>query len=76
MGVDAGGYLPSFMSMIHGKVHKSQWAKTLHLPKGSCVVFDRGFTDYQWYESLMNNGIFFVTRLKSNALVKYFKKIR
>lgn len=74
MGVDAGGYLPSFMSMTHGKVHESQWAKTLHLPKGSCVVFDRGFNDYKWYESLMNNGIFFVTRLKSNALIKYFKK--
>ncbi|OKY74181.1 MAG: IS4 family transposase [Desulfobulbaceae bacterium DB1] len=73
VGLDADGYLPSFMTMTDGKGHEVQWAKALNLPKGSCVVFDRGFTDYTWYESLMSNGIFFVTRLKSNALVQYFK---
>jgi hypothetical protein len=74
LGLDTDGYLPSFMDMTDGKVHEVQWARALNLPKGSCVVFDRGFTDYSWYESLTDNGIFFVTRLKSNALVQYFKK--
>ncbi len=74
VGLDADGYLPTFMSMTDGKGHEIQWAKALNLPKGSCVVFDRGFTDYSWYESLMNNEVFFVTRLRGNALVKYFKK--
>ena len=74
MGLDADGYLPTFMDMTDGKVHEINWAKTLKLPKGSFAVFDRGFTDYGWYSSLMTNGIFFVTRLKSNADVEYLLK--
>ena len=38
------------------------------------TVFDRGFTDYEWWQELITNGILFVTRLKENALVEYFKK--
>ena len=64
MGLDASAYLPTFMDMTDGKVHEINWAKTLKLPKGSFICFDRGFTDYGWYSSLMQNGIFFVTRLK------------
>jgi len=75
MGIDADGYLPTFMDMTDGKVHEVNWAKeTLKLPKGSFAVFDRGFTDYGWYSSLMTDGIFFVTRLKSNADVEYLLK--
>ncbi len=75
MGIDADGYLPTFMDMTDGKVHEVTWAKeTLKLPKGSFAVFDRGFTDYKWYSSLMTDGIFFVTRLKSNADVEYLLK--
>ena len=76
VGLDVDGYLPAFVTVTDGKTHESQWAKTLKLPKGSLVVFDRGFTDYQWYQALMGSGIFFVTRLKSNALVSYFEKRR
>lgn len=75
MGIDADGYLPTFMDMTDGKIHEVNWAKeTLKLPKGSFAVFDRGFTDYDWYSSLMTDGIFFVTRLKSNADVEYLLK--
>ena len=75
MGIDADGYLPTFMDMTDGKVHEINWAKEiLNLPKGSFAVFDRGFTDYGWYSSLMKDGIFFVTRLKSNADVEYLLK--
>ena len=74
MGLDADGYLPAFMDMTDGKVHEINWAKTLRLPKGSFTVFDRGFTDYGWYSSLMTNGIYFVTRLKSNADFEYLLK--
>ena len=74
VGLDADGYLPAFMDMTTGKVHESKWSKTLKLPRGSYTVFDRGFTDYTWYSSLTENGIFFVTRLKSNADVEYLLK--
>ena len=41
-------------------------ARELELPKGSCVVFDRGYTDYAWYQELCEENIRFVTWLKSN----------
>ena len=59
LGIDADGYLPTFMDMTNGKVHEITWAKEmLKLPKGSFVVFDRGFTDYGWYSTLMADDIF------------------
>lgn len=66
-GLDADGYLPVFMDMTEGKKHEIDWAKALTLPAGSCIVFDRGYTDYAWYGTLAKRKITFVTRLKSNS---------
>lgn len=74
VGLDGDGYLPTFVSLTDGKSHENGWAKTLTLPRGSMAVFDRGFTDYGWYQALTEKGIFFVTRLKSNALVEPLRK--
>jgi hypothetical protein len=74
VGLDGDGYLPEFLSLTDGRKHESNWARTLKLPLGSMVVFDMGFTDYAWYQSLMENGIYFVTRLKNNARIKYLRK--
>jgi len=71
-GLDADGYLPTFMNMTDGKKHEVDWAKTLTLHPGACVVFDRGFTDYSWYQQLTNRKITFVTRLKRNAIIYRF----
>ena len=74
VGLDADGYLPEFVDVTNGKKHEISWARMLKLPKGSIAVFDKGFTDYDWWQELTTNGIFFVTRIKDNALVEYFKK--
>ena len=71
-GLDADGYLPTFMDMTEGKVHDLEWARPLDIPSGSCVVFDRGYTDYSWYEDLNKRKITFVTRLKSNSSAYQF----
>ena len=44
--------------------------RTLQFPKGSIVAVDRGYNDYRWYKQLNDKGIFFVTRLKSNAKLR------
>jgi hypothetical protein len=75
-GLDADGYLPTFIDMTEGSCHEINWAKTLQLPKGSTVVFDRGFNDYSWFNELSRNEIFFVTRLKNNADIVPLKKRR
>jgi hypothetical protein len=76
MGLDGDGYLPEFVDLTNGKTHEINWAKTLKLPRGSMAVFDMGFTDYGWYQTLTANGVYFVTRLKSNARIKYLHKRR
>ena len=68
VGLDANGYLPAFVNMTPGKEHEINVGRELELPKGSYVVFDRGYTDYSWYQELTEDGVFFVTRLKSNAV--------
>lgn len=75
-GLDADGYLPVFMDMTKGKFHESTWAKALSLPSGSTVVFDRGFNDYSWYQSLTDHHVVFITRLKSNAVFEPLAKRR
>lgn len=37
-------------------------------PKGSVVAFDKGYVDYQWFKSLTDQGVFFVTRLRAKAV--------
>ena len=53
---------------------KNFYLFVLQLPKGSTMVFDHGFNDYDWYDELTPKGIFFVTRSKSNAVVTPLKK--
>jgi transposase len=66
-GLDADGHLPVFMDLTDGKTHDLDCARPLDIPRGSCLVFDRGYTDYSWYNDLSDRKITFVTRLKSNA---------
>lgn len=65
--VDHDGYLPAFVSVTEGKVHEVNMARQLALPKDSIIVFDRGYTDYSFYNALNSRGIWFVTRQKRNA---------
>jgi hypothetical protein len=38
--------------------------------EGITYVFDRGYVDYAAYDDYCENGIFFVTRLKKNAVIE------
>jgi putative transposase len=73
VGLDHDGYLPSFISIKEASNHEVKWAQTLNLSKGSIITFDKGFTSYAWYSSLINKGIMFVTRLKTNASYRVIK---
>jgi transposase len=65
--LDHQGLLPSFALITEGRVHESRVARSLRLEPGTIVVFDRGYTDYDWFAALDADGVFFVTRLKENA---------
>jgi len=70
LGLDHNGYLPAFVSLKEGARHEMSWARTLELPRTSIAVFDKAFVDYRWFASLVNKGVFFVTRQKTNACYK------
>jgi len=68
--LDHCGYLPAFVSITDGKKHESKVASSLKLAKGSIVAEDRAYTDYSWFAQMQQNGVFFVTRQKTNAVYK------
>ena len=74
VGLDHEGLLSAFVALTDGKTHDLSAARALQLPKGSIVVMDRGYNDYAWYKQLNNNGIFFVTRLKTNARYRVIER--
>jgi IS5 family transposase len=65
--LDHDGYLPSYAVITEGKVHEIQVARKLKLQRGTMLVFDRGYSDYDWFQRLTEEGVHFVTRLKDNA---------
>ncbi len=65
--LDHDGYLPSFAVITEGKKHEVRVARQMRFTPGTILVFDRGYTDYEWFVSLIKQGVYFVTRLKENA---------
>ncbi len=65
--LDHQGFLPQFMVITPGRTHEIQVARRLRLAPGTILVFDRGYADYRWFESLTQQGVFFVTRLRHDA---------
>jgi len=72
--LDHDGHIPAFVAVTDARTHESRIAKTLELPKGSIVVFDKGFISYLWFRLLGEKGVFFVTRLKQNAVYKLLER--
>src|SRR3970040_1287221 len=66
--LDHAGYLPSVVVITRGRQHEVTVAKTLTFAPGTILVIDRGYVDYTWFDTLTRQGVFFVTRLKDNAV--------
>jgi len=47
-------------------MHEIQVARKLKLQRGTMLVFDRGYMDYDWFQRLTEEGVQFVT-LNENA---------
>ncbi|MBV1883700.1 MAG: transposase [Pseudomonadales bacterium] len=61
------GYLPEFVTVTDGKTHSITAGREMNFPKGSIVVVEKAYNNFEWYNTLPDKGFFFVTRLKSNA---------
>lgn len=67
MILDHAGHLPAFCRITEGNVHEIQVARTLEFAPGTIVVFDRGYVDYEWFRSMSQQKVWFVTRLRDNV---------
>ena len=72
--LDHDGYLPSFAVITEGKVSDITIAHQFHFEPYTIVVDDRGYNDYELFGSWTANHIYFVTRMKENAVYKVLKQ--
>ena len=66
--LDHDGYLPCYAVMTEGKAADITEARKMQFESGTLLVFDRGYSDYDWWLKLTRAGVNFVTRLKDSAL--------
>jgi hypothetical protein len=67
MLLDHAGLLPTYCLITDGKVHEINIARSLRFTPGTIIVFDRGYVDYEWFRSLSEQKVWFVTRLRETA---------
>jgi hypothetical protein len=66
------GSIPDDMVFTPAKrSDRSQMDQLVVDETGALNVFDRGYNDYKKFDEYSKNGILFVTRLKSNAIIEY-----
>jgi hypothetical protein len=66
--LDHDGYLPAFAVVTEGKTSEIKVARTLRFEPGTILAIDRGYNDFEWFLELTQEGVFFVTRMKSNTV--------
>ena len=74
VGLDHDGLIPAFADLTKSKVTDMTQARLMHFPPGSVVVFDKGYNCYRWHNTLTEEGIFFVTRIRRNALYRVLER--
>ena len=60
--------VPCLVKFSSAATHDHEFLKNLELKKGSVVVFDKGYNDYEQYLEWTLADIYFVTRQKENAV--------
>ena len=65
--LDLDGLLPCYGVITDGKQHEVTVTRQWEFAPGTILAFDRGYTDYNWFERLTQQGVYFVTRQKTNA---------
>lgn len=74
IGLDHDGLIPAFAAVTPGKTGDQTQAKLMSFPKGSVVVFDKGYSGYSWHNHLTSKGVFWVTRIRGNAKFRVLER--
>lgn len=68
VGLNHATDIPEFVAISDGNENDMVQGRQFRFPKGSMVAFDKGYVDYEWFKSLTDQGVFFVTRLRAKAV--------
>ncbi|MEE8379898.1 MAG: IS4 family transposase [Gammaproteobacteria bacterium] len=74
VGLDHDGLIPCFARVTEGRVSENEEARAFNAPRGSVVVFDKGYNNYRWHKALTDKGIYWVTRIRGNAKYRVLER--
>ena len=76
MLIDAVQSVGRFIKITQAKVHDQYFLKSLELISHSVVVFDRAYNYYQQFALWTEKQVYFVTRMKKNAVFTVIEVLR
>jgi len=66
--IHAAELMPCLVRFTEGSRHDHTFLKHLNVSEGSYIVMDKGYTDYLQIAQWTDRGIYFITRMKDNAI--------
>ena len=66
--LDHDDYLPAYVLISQATMHDAKVLGLLRLNAGSIVAMDRAYNDYRQFARWTDAGVYFVTRMKDNAV--------
>ena len=66
--LDHDDYLPAYVLISQARMHDAKVLGLLRLNAGSIVAMDRAYNDYRQVARWTDAGVYFVTRMKDNAV--------
>ena len=76
MLIDAVQSVGRFIKITEAKVHDKNFLKELELISHSMVVFDKAYNYYHQFALWTSNSVYFVTRIKKNAVYTVLDVLR
>jgi hypothetical protein len=76
MLIDAVQSIGRFVKVTAAKVHDKNFLKSLELISHSMIVFDRAYNYYHQFAFWTKQQVYFVTRLKKNAVYTVVEELR
>jgi hypothetical protein len=67
MMLNHAGYLPEALVITTGRYSELTIARRRQYSRGTILLMDKGFIDFNWFAQLNRDGVFFVTRIKDDA---------
>ncbi len=73
--LDHADYMPSFVHLSEAQMHDARVLPLLpQLNPGSIVAMDRGYNDYAQFGKWTREGVYFVTRMKEDAVYEVVQR--